>query len=218
MNFRKKRKKMVEFQIKSRGITDKDVLAAFSNIKRENFVPEAKKFQAYDDRPLAIGNGQTISQPYIVALMVSLLNLKENDIVLEIGTGSGYQTAILANVAKKVFSIERYQSLAENADQNLKNANISNYEIMIGDGTKGWINEQDNISGFNAIIVSAATQKIPEPLKNQLALEGRLVIPVGSRFSQELIRLTSKDKNTFRRESFGGCVFVPLIGKFGWQE
>ncbi|MBS3741356.1 MAG: protein-L-isoaspartate(D-aspartate) O-methyltransferase [Candidatus Cloacimonetes bacterium] len=213
MNFKKQRKNMVRTQIKARGITDKKVLKAFENVKRHLFVPESKRLQAYADRPLAIGSGQTISQPYIVALMVSLLNLGESDNVLEIGTGSGYQTAILCKLAKKVYSIERYESLAKSARKNLEKTKLSNYEIKVADGTLGWP-ENKNMK-FDAIIVSAAANQIPKTFKEQLAMGGRLVIPVGSRFSQNLIRLTKK-KDGFEEENFGGCVFVPLIGKHSW--
>lgn len=215
MNFKQSRINMVRNQIKARGVKDKNVLKAFKKVKRHLFVPEAQQLQAYDDRPLPIGNGQTISQPYIVALMVSLLNLAKSDIVLEIGTGSGYQTAILGEISKKVYSIERYESLAEKAKNNLKNAGISNYEIKLGDGTLGWNEHKKENIKFDGIIVSAAAKQIPETLKNQLAAEGRLVIPVGSRLSQNLIRLTRKE-NDFKKENFGGCVFVPLIGKYSW--
>lgn len=208
---------MVELQIKARGISDERELNAFQKVRRHLFIPKTKQNLAYEDHPLAIGHGQTISQPYMVALMVSLLDLNKNDTVLEIGTGSGYQTAILANLAKQVYTIERFQALADQAKLNLQKDGVSNYQIQIGDGTKGWNSCGKEQMRFNAIIVSAAANNIPETLKNQLSENGKLVIPVGSRFSQNLIRIIRKN-NQFKQKDFGGCMFVPLIGKYSWQK
>ena len=203
---------MVEEQIVSRGIKDPRVIAAMKKVPRHLFVEEALQSQAYNDHPLPIGEKQTISQPYMVAIMTEALQLKEKEKVLEIGAGSGYQTAILAELAEKVFSIERIRSLAIKARQLLYELGYFNVEIKIFDGTHGWVEE----TPFDAIIVTAGAPDIPQPLLDQLAMDGRLVIPVGDAYVQDLMRVT-KTKEGIKKEDLGGCRFVKLIGKYGWE-
>jgi len=213
LEFSKARQRMVDEQIASRGITDVRVLHAVNNVPRHLFVEEALQGQAYNDYPLPIGEKQTISQPYMVALMTEVLELKENERVLEIGTWSGYQAAILAELAEWVYSIERIRSLANRARKILDELNCYNIEIRVSDGTQGWKEK----APFEAIIVTAGTPEIPEPLLDQLAMGGRLVAPVGNAFSQTLVRVI-RTKGGFEREDMGGCHFVKLIGTYGWQE
>lgn len=204
---------MVEEQIVARGIKDKKVISAFLKVPREEFVPESLKEYAYDDRPLSIGEGQTISQPYIVALMTESLKLKGDEKVLEIGTGSGYQSAILAEIGCKVYSVERIEILAERAKKILEKLGYD-VKIKVGDGTLGW----KEYAPYDRIIVTAAGPEIPESLLLQLSEdEGRLIMPVGDRFVQDLI-LVIKKGNKIERINLGGCQFVPLIGKEGWKE
>lgn len=214
--FRKQRLRMVETQIRARGVKDERVLAAMEKIPRHLFVDEGLIDQAYSDSPLPIGEMQTISQPYIVALMTEALMLKGGEKVLEIGTGSGYQTAILAELGASVFSVERIASLAARARKILDSLNYFNVAIRVGDGTFGWREE----SPFAAIIVTAGAPKIPRILVEQLIGGGRLVIPVGSRFSQDLLRVTklSNDPDDVKKESLCGCRFVNLIGEHGWSS
>jgi protein-L-isoaspartate(D-aspartate) O-methyltransferase len=212
IDFPKARSKMVEDQIISRGIKDARVIAAMKKVPRHLFVEEALQSQAYSDHPLPIGEKQTISQPYMVALMTEALQLKGKEKVLEIGGGSGYQTAILAELSEKVFSIERIRSLAIRARQLLYELGYYSVELKIFDGTYGWMEE----APFDAIIVAAGAPDIPQPLLDQLAMNGRLVIPVGDAFVQDLIRIT-KTEEGIKREDLGGCRFVKLIGKYGWE-
>jgi protein-L-isoaspartate(D-aspartate) O-methyltransferase len=204
---------MIREQLRARGIHDPLTLEAMSNVPRENFVPPVWRSRAYEDRPLPIGEEQTVSQPLMVALMTQALLLKGGEPVLEIGTGSGYQTAILSRIAGVVYSIERIPALAHSAENILKELGYTNVKVRIGDGTRG---DPDH-APFDAIIVTAASPKIPQPLKEQLQEGGRLVIPVGSRGFQELKRVTRKD-GTYLTEDLGGCVFVPLIGEEGWDN
>jgi protein-L-isoaspartate(D-aspartate) O-methyltransferase len=204
---------MVEEQIMSRGITDSATIDAFMKVPRHLFVEEALWGQAYSDYPLPIGQGQTISQPYIVALMTEGLELTESDRVLEIGTGSGYQAAILAEIAKFVYSIERRDDLAKKAKKILVELKYKNIEIRVDDGTQGWKDE----SPFDAIIVTASSPDIPSPLVEQLKDGGRMVIPVGGRVSQNLIKIR-KVKGKIKKENMGGCRFVKLIGEYGWRD
>ena len=207
---------MVETQIRARGITDARVLKVMETIPRHLFVDEGLMDQAYSDNPLPIGEKQTISQPYIVALMTQALELKGTERVLEIGTGSGYQTAILAALADRVFSIERVALLATRARKILDRLNCYNVAIRVGDGSYGWKEE----APFDAIITTAGAPRVPQHLVDQLASGGRLVVPVGSRDLQTLYRLTRQtDKPTeIVREDLGGCRFVSLIGESGWKE
>jgi protein-L-isoaspartate(D-aspartate) O-methyltransferase len=212
MDFPKARLKMVEEQIVSRGVSDAKLIAAMKKIPRHLFVEEALQNQAYNDHPLPIGEKQTISQPYMVALMTEALLLTGKEKVLEIGTGSGYQTAILAELSEKVFSIERIRPLALRARKLLYELGYFNVEIKIFDGTFGWMEE----SPFDAMIVTAGSPDIPQPLIDQLAIGGRLVIPVGDAFVQDLFRVT-KIEEGIKKEDLGGCRFVKLIGKYGWE-
>jgi len=213
IDFPRVRLKMVEEQLISRGIKDPRVIAAMKKIPRHLFVEEALQNQAYSDHPLPIGEKQTISQPYMVALMTEALELKGTEKVLEIGAGSGYQTAVLAELAQKVFSIERIRPLAIKARKLLFELGYFNVEIKIFDGTYGWAEE----SPFDAIIVTAGSPEIPQPLLDQLAVGGRLVIPTGDAYVQDLIRLRKKEDGV-HKEDLGGCRFVKLIGKYGWEN
>jgi len=208
----KARLKMVEEQITSRGVKDAKLIAAIKKIPRHLFVEEALQNQAYTDHPLPIGEKQTISQPYMVALMTEALLLTGKENVLEIGTGSGYQTAILAEMSEKVFSVERIRPLALRARKLLYELGYFNVEIKIFDGTFGWMEE----SPFDAILVTAGSPDIPQPLIDQLATGGRLVIPVGDAFVQDLFRVTKTEAGV-KKEDLGGCRFVKLIGKYGWK-
>jgi len=214
--FQKLRIKMVENQIRARGVTDERVLSVMAKIPRHLFVDEALIEQAYNDNPLPIGKSQTISQPYIVALMTAALKLTGREKVLEIGTGSGYQTAILAELAEQVFSIERIAQLAAGARKQLDALNCFNVAMRVGDGTYGWREE----SPFDGIMVTAGAPKVPTILLEQLAVGGRLVIPTGGRISQELLRVTrmSADLNEVKTEVLCGCRFVDLIGEHGWNN
>ena len=205
---------MVDTQIRVRGVSDQRVLKAMEKIPRHLFVDEGLIDQAYNDNPLPIDRRQTISQPYIVALMSEAMALTGREKVLEIGTGSGYQTAILAELAERVFSIERIAALATGARRVLDALNDYNVAIRVGDGTYGWREE----SPFEAIMVTAGAPRIPRLLIEQLAVGGRLVVPVGSRNSQALLKLTrmSEDPEDLKQEDLGGCRFVDLIGEHGW--
>lgn len=213
MNYTAQRKNMVEIQLIQRGIRDHKTLSAIQDVPRENFIPEPSRSMAYDDRPVPIGEGQTISQPYMVALMTQALKLCGGEIVLEIGSGSGYQTAILSKIAAHVYSIERIPALAAKAKETLHALGYTDVTVMVGDGTKG----DPEHAPFDAIIVTAGSPGIPPSLKEQLTDGGRLVIPVGSRGYQELHRIT-RNGNDFVTENLGGCIFVPLIGVEGWEK
>ena len=204
---------MVKEQIEARGIRDPRLLSAFRTVPRHLFVEEALQNQAYEDYPLPIGDGQTISQPYMVALMINALQLTGKENILEIGTGSGYQTTLLAELGEEVYSIERIPSLAHRAITILNKMGYYNVTIKIGDGTFGWAEK----APFDAIIVSAGAPDIPEVLKGQLSVGGRLVIPVGNQSIQNLFRVTHT-KEGFKTENLGGCTFVKLIGRYGWRN
>ncbi len=213
INFEELRRKMVEEQLIKRGISDKKVISAFLKVPREEFVPENLKEYAYQDSPLSIGEGQTISQPYIVALMTEALKLRGDEKVLEVGTGSGYQAAILAEIGCDVYSVERIEKLAVRSEKILKKLGYD-VKIKVGDGTLGW----EEYSPFDRIIVTAAGPEIPKSLISQLSENnGRLIMPVGDRFIQDLI-LVIKKKDEIEKFNLGGCQFVPLIGKEGWDE
>ncbi len=211
MDFKYAHDRMVQEQIISRGIQDPAVIAAFRVIPRHIFVDPALQAQSYSDNALPIGEGQTISQPYMVALMTSLLKLKRGDKVLEIGTGSGYQASILHYFTQRVYTIERNEKLAKRAQQLFKKLGYQNIVTKIGDGSMGW----PAMSPFDAIVVTAGGPSIPEILKQQLSENGKLVMPVGSQEKQKLIIL-HKNNNSFIQEEHGSCVFVPLIGARGW--
>jgi protein-L-isoaspartate(D-aspartate) O-methyltransferase len=204
---------MVKNQLIARGIKNQKVLDAMQEIPRHLFVPSKYQKDAYNDGPLPISEGQTISQPYMVALMTECLGVKDNDKVLEIGTGSGYQMAILLKITSRVYSIERFPSLTECAISTLKSLGFEYINIKTADGTLGWPEE----APFDGIIVTSAAPRVPEQLKSQLADGGRLVIPVGSRHTQQLYILTRNGKH-FTTEENTACVFVPLVGKYGWDD
>ncbi len=202
---------MVEEQLMSRGIKDKKVLDAFNKVERHKFVPEDLKRNAYADFPIPINEEQPISQPYIVALMTECLNLSPKDKVLDIGTGSGSQTAILAELAGDVYSIERFEVLAQKAQTLLNGLGYKNIRIKVGDGTLGW----EEAAPFDKIIITASSPKIPLPLTEQLEENGKLILPLGKSFSQTLTLVENK-KGKLQPLNICGCVFVPLIGKYGW--
>lgn len=203
---------MVERQIAARGITNSRVLAAMRQVPRHCFIPPPNDRSAYDDNPLPIGNGQTISQPYIVALMTELLDPQPEDRILEIGAGSGYQAAVLAALARNVITMERIPAVAGLACSNLSNLGITNVTLVVGDGTTG----HPGSAPYDGILVTAATPQIPQPLLSQLKDGGRLVAPVGGREIQELVRAT-RNGDRFVETRHGGVRFVPLIGKYGWE-
>lgn len=214
MDFTAPRNEMVDHQIAARGVRDRMVLKAMKMVPREKFLPESLREFAYDDTPLPISAGQTISQPYIVAFMVEALALQGGEKVLEIGTGSGYAAAVLAEIAGEVYTVERVEELAEEAASVLDLLSYHNVHILCGDGTKGWPEH----APFDAIIVAAGGPKIPESLKEQLKIGGRMVIPVGkTSTSQELVRITRKSKTEFKTEDIADVRFVPLIGEEGWK-
>lgn len=208
------RQKMIEEQIKRRGVKDAVTLDAMSVVPRHEFVPTLLQGSAYEDTPLPIGLGQTISQPYIVALMTQSAELKPDDSVLEIGTGSGYAAAILSRIVKQVFTIERIEDLAQRAKAAYKRLGYDNIEVKSGDGTRGWADK----GPFDAILVTAGAPIIPNSLKEQLKPRGRLIIPVGDAFSQRLLRIRKLEDNTFVEETVEYVRFVPLIGEEGWRE
>ena len=213
MDFEHCRQQMVDEQLKRRGILDYRVLDAMVNVPRHRFVPPELTFSAYHDGPLSIGKGQTISQPYMVALMTECLELEGEEKILEIGTGSGYQTAILAELAREIFTIEVHRYLSDRAKALLADLGYKNVEFRIGDGSKGWEDE----TPFHGIIVTAGAPEIPVSLQEQLIEGGRLVVPVGTRSFQTLYKIT-KQGDTFTKKAFTSCVFVPLVGEYGWKE
>jgi len=211
MDYETLRKRMVEEQLIPRGIKDPRVLNAFYKIERHKFIPENLRNTAYADFPLPIGESQTISQPYIVALMTECLGLTGREKVLEIGTGSGYQTAILAELAGEVYSIERFETLAKRSEILLKELGYTNIKIKVSDGTLGW----EEAAPFDKIMITAASPKIPLPLIEQLKENGKLILPLGESFSQ-VLTLVEKKKGKLESIDVCGCVFVPLVGKHGW--
>ena len=213
LDYQKLREYMVNTQIKARGIHDTKVLAAMLKVPRHEFVPLDMRPYAYEDRPLPIGEGQTISQPYMVALMTQCLDLTGPENVLEIGTGSGYQAAILAELAARVYTIERFSSLLKRAQEVLDRLGYTNYEACSGDGTLGW----EEKAPFNGIMVTAGAPDVPPSLLEQLADKGRLVIPIGPERYQTLYKIVKKGKKA-RREFVTYCSFVPLVGKEGWKQ
>ena len=207
------RKRMVQTQLIPRGIKDQRVLEVMGKVPRDRFVEEALVGEAYNDHPLPIGHKQTISQPYIVALMTEALELTGKEYTLEIGTGSGYQTAILAELSKKVCTVERIRDLMVQARKILAELGYNNVLFKAYDGTLGW----EEYGPYDAIIVTAGAPQIPKPLTDQLADGGRLIIPVGNRFSQDLIKVTKKGGNLIQKD-LGGCRFVDLVGVHGWKD
>jgi len=213
MEFEKKRRLMVENQIIRRDVTDQRIIQAMFKVPRHVFVEEAMWESAYGDFPLPIGEGQTISQPYMVAIMTEKLELDEKSWVLEIGTGSGYQTAILAEVCERVFTIERIAALEKKARIKLEEMGYTNIAFKISDGTLGW----SEFSPYDCILITAGAPKVPELLFSQLKEGGRMVIPIGNNFSQVLTVVRKKDGKKVE-EAFFGCTFVPLIGREGWDS
>ncbi len=211
MNFAAERARLIEHL--GAEIKDKRVLAAMSRIPRERFVPPENRHLAYEDMPLPIGLGQTISQPFIIALMTEALELTGKEKVLEIGTGSGYQAVILAELAQLVVTVERLPTLAEAAKKVLESLGYGNIEIHLSEETLGWPEE----APYDAIMVTAGAPRVPNDLLAQLAIGGRLVIPVGSRYLQELCKVTRQRKKN-KVQNLGGCRFVSLIGKSAWEE
>jgi len=212
-SFSKTRSEMVEIQIKRRGINNARVLHAFQTIPRHLFVPEEYQADAYADHPLPIGNGQTISQPYIVALMSASLELTGDEVVLEIGTGSGYQTAILAALAKEVHSVEWISQLSERAAHNLIPLEMNNIFLHVGDGSLGWVDD----APYDRILITAAAPEIPKTMIDQLKINGRIVGPVGGRWRQ-MLEVWVKEKKQIKKEQILPVVFVPLRGTHGWQD
>jgi protein-L-isoaspartate(D-aspartate) O-methyltransferase len=212
-DYQSERLAMVEEQLRRRGISDPRVLEAMGKVPRHLFVPGDYQDSAYDDRPLPIGEGQTISQPYMVAIMTQSLELKGRERVLEIGTGSGYQAAVLAELSREVYTMERIPGLTQKAQKVLREQIHMNIFFRTGDGSKGWPEE----APFDGIIVTAGAPEIPQTFKSQLADGGRLVIPTGTRYTQTLYKLT-REGDQFIEEDITGCVFVPLVGDYGWEE
>jgi protein-L-isoaspartate(D-aspartate) O-methyltransferase len=209
----KERRRMVDDQLVGRGVKDERVLAAMRRVPRHEFLPEAIRGMAYADNALPIGEGQTMSQPYMVAIMTELLSLTGTERVLEIGTGSGYQAAILAELCSKVYTVERVKSLAEKARATLDRLEYKNVAIKVYDGTYGW----KEMAPFDAIMVTAGAPEIPAPLVEQLKDGGRMVIPVGDRSGQTLLKVVKTTEGPITERSIP-CVFVPLIGNHGWKE
>jgi protein-L-isoaspartate(D-aspartate) O-methyltransferase len=210
MDYTVLRKRMVEEQLIPRGISNPQVLDVFYKVERHKFIPEEQRDNAYVDFPIPIGAGQTISQPYIVALMTECLDLSGKEKVLEIGTGSGYQAAILAELTKTVCSVERFELLAKKAKVLFDELGYKNIKVKVGDGTLGWEEE----APFDRIIITAATAEVPLPLTEQLKETGKLILPLGEILSQVLTLFEKKEGKLYSQE-ICGCVFVPLVGKFG---
>jgi protein-L-isoaspartate(D-aspartate) O-methyltransferase len=213
VNFTRARERMVEDQLVNRGITDIRVLAAIAKIERHRFVEEALQVRAYDDKPLPIGERQTISQPYMVGLMTEALQLRGHERVLEIGTGCGYQTAVLAELAATVYTIERLAVLATSARTTLDGLGYANVVSRVGDGSLGWPED----APFDAVIVTAGTPQVPRPLVAQLGEEGRLLFPIGEEELQSLVRIR-KGEGGLHEEYLGDCRFVKLVGRYGWRR
>ena len=205
---------LIEFELKPSGITDKAVIAAMKKVRRHKFLPESLRDRAYGNYPLPIGENQTISQPYIVGLMTQALQIQKTDRVLEIGTGSGYQAAILAELAEIVYSIERLETLSARARTNLYSQGYNNIYLISGDGTLGL----PEYAPFDKIIVTAAAPKTADTLLSQLKNGGKMVVPVGNRSIQDLKLIEKALNGRIYTKSLGGCRFVPLIGKEGWRD
>jgi protein-L-isoaspartate(D-aspartate) O-methyltransferase len=206
------RRQLIE-RLQDRGIRDLEVLRAFDTIARHDFLPESVRHRAYEDAPVPIGFGQTASQPSLQALYMQILEIGSKDKVLEIGTGSGFQTAVLAQLADRVYSVERIRDLATRAREALDALRISNVAILVGDGTIGW----SRYAPYDAILVAAGGPEIPQPLMDQLADGGRMLVPVGPRNVQRLV-LVRRHGDRFEQEEVLDCTFVPLLGRFGWAD
>ncbi len=209
------RRDMVRSQLAERGLDDSQVLRAMNSVPREKFIPEDLVDSAYRDSPLPIEANQTISQPYIVALMTVAMELQATDRVLEIGTGSGYSAAVLAEIVDQVYTIERHKILADTARERLKKLGYENIHVLLGDGSLGWPEH----APFDAIVVTAAGPEVPNSLKQQLAIGGRLVMPIGAyRGSQNLVRVRRVSDSEYQQDNLGGVRFVPLVGEEGWDD
>lgn len=213
MDYAVLRRRMVDEQLIPRGIKDQRVLNAFYKVERHKFIPEELRTSSYADFPVPIGEGQTISQPYIVALMTECLDLTGQERVLEIGTGSGYQAAILAELTQEVYSIERFESLSKRAKDVLNELGYTDIKIKVGDGTLGW----PEAAPFDRIMITAASPRIPLPLTEQLKESGKLILPLGESFSQ-ILTVVEKKKGKLESIEICGCVFVPLVGKHGYSN
>ena len=213
-DFMQARRAMVERQIEGRGVSDPRLLEAMRAVPREAFVDPADAELAHEDMPLSIGAGQTISQPYIVALMIEAASLQPSDRALEVGAGSGYAAAVMGRLAERVHAIERIPELADAAAARLEALDFANVEVAVGDGTLGW----PDAAPFDAILVAAGAPAVPEALKRQLAPGGRLVIPVGTGDVQRLLRITRGEDDRFEEEQIEAVRFVPLVGEQGWQD
>lgn len=212
-NFDAQRFEMIEKQLRRRGITDERVLAAMAAVHREDFVPEELRRRAYEDGPLPISEGQTISQPYIVAAMTAALRLSGSERVLDIGTGCGYQAAVLSRLARIIYTIEVRPELAASAADRLARLHYDSVHVHCGDGTLGL----PELAPFDAILVAAAAPEVPGPLRSQLAEGGRMIVPVGDSENQDL-RLIERSGTSYRTTALEGCRFVPLVGYYGWKE
>ncbi len=211
-DIKKKRQQMVKTQLVDRGIDDGAVLNAFREVPRHKFVPEELQEKAYEDTPLLIEEGQTISQPYIVAEMIQALEPGKEDVVLEVGTGSGYAAAVLSRIVSRIYTIEFHETLAEKAENRYNELGYDNIEITIGDGSKGWPEK----APFSGILVSAAAPDIPDTLLEQLKIGGKLVLPVGDKYLQELLQITKVSEEELSKKALGKVRFVPLVGEEGW--
>ena len=200
--------------VRDQGIEDMDVLRAVAEVPRHRFVPESVRHRAYEDRALPIGFGQTISQPSLQALYLDTLRLAPSDAVLEVGTGSGYQTALIAELVERVYSIERVRELAERARATLDELGYGNIAIMTGDGSVGW----SRYAPYDAILVAAASPSVPQALVDQLAPGGKLLVPVGDRVMQDLMLVHKRESGELEERTITQCVFVPLVGRYGWRE
>jgi protein-L-isoaspartate(D-aspartate) O-methyltransferase len=214
-DFTREREAMVERQLRSRGIAEKTILDAFLAVPREAFVSDEYAHLAYGDHPLPIEAKQTISQPYIVALMIQAAGIKPGDTVLEVGAGSGYAAAVISRIAERVIAIERQHELVEVARERMQRLGYDNVEIVEGDGTKGWRDE----APYDAILAAASGSHVPRPLVEQLAPGGRIVMPLGDPgWVQELVKVTKQEDGILKQENLGGVRFVPLIGEEGWSD
>lgn len=213
MDFKRLRDFMVDTQLMPRGIKDRRVLDAMRKVPRHLFVDDSIQYRAYDDIALPIGEGQTISQPYMVAIMTELLQLKGDEKVLEIGTGSGYQAAVLAELSREVFTIERVAVLAKRAEERFQSLGYNNIHVRVGDGTLGWPEK----SPFDRVVITAGSPRIPQTVLEQLSDEGIIVAPIGDYFSQQLT-IIKKSKGTLSEQLHTPCMFVPLIGEYGWKK
>lgn len=214
-SFEEERRRMVNQQLKPRNISNTRVLEAMKKVPREEFVPDSEKDRAYTDRALPIREGQTISQPYIVALMTQQLKVGSSEKVLEVGTGSGYQTAILAELGASIFTVEYHEQLSKKARKRLEKLGYGDQvEFKTGDGSLGWPEK----SSFDRVIITAAVPSIPEPIKKQTAGDGLIVAPVGTRYSQKMEVLKKTGKEDWQKIQLIGCRFVPLLGEGGWSE